>query len=258
MGTVQDKILLVEFNPINIVVMKETLDALGIQVDVVNNGAQALERLSSQTSHYPVLLMDSEMPEMDGYETTRQIRQGKAGNEHQDIPIIALCSSEKEGLWGKCSAAGMNDYLTMPIEPEVLNQKLGEWRKTKAVKTKTVVEVRDTSELAVWDEDDALTRMRGKKARLTRLIEMFLKNLPENMQALQDSLESMDIDDAKDKAHAIKGVAANIGGLKLMVTMSDCEEACKEGNIQLAQELLPQCLQHAEQLSERLSLYINS
>jgi len=254
------KILLVETNPINVVVIEETLDALGYKAAVANNGIQALEKLSTGASHYNIVLMACDMPKMDGYETTRLIRRGEGGIAHQSVPVIAMCSSAVKGLQDKCSSVGMNDYTVMPIEPEILGQKLSEWVKPMMVdKVSNIVNdgVSDCSELPIWDEEEVLVRMRGKKDRLIRLIEMFSKNLPQAMQELRESIEALDMNTAREKAHAIKGVAANISGQQLTALMKDCEDACIEGNVERVQEILPLGLVQSEQLLEKLRQYIN-
>jgi len=244
-------ILLVEHNPIKLVVIEETLDTLGYRAEVVNTGIRVLEKLSRDESQYNIVLMDCDIPKMDGFETTKQIRQGNGGGANKDIPIIAMCSTQREGLWIKCSSAGMNDYITMPIEPEVVDQKLTQWGTPPSLDS-----VVASPEHAVWDKDEVLTRMKGKQDRLFRIVEMFLKNLPSNMQALEASIEHKEMNTAKENAHVIKGVAANIGGTQLMMAMSKCEAACKEGNVELAREILPLCLKQSEQLSEELRRYV--
>jgi CheY-like chemotaxis protein len=116
------KILLVEDNRINQIVATTILSKLKLKADIADNGIKAIEKLKSAS--YDLILMDCQMPEMDGYETTRAIRAGKAGKEHQDIHIIAMTANAMKGDKEKCMNAGMNDYLAKPIDIDKLHQKL--------------------------------------------------------------------------------------------------------------------------------------
>lgn len=121
------RILLAEDNIINQKVAIHMLDKLGFKADTVSNGKEALE--SHQLRPYHLILMDIQMPEMDGFEATRSIRQldGKLGN----IPIIAMTANAMKGDREKCLDAGMNDYMSKPIQPEILEKVLAEWTDTQ-------------------------------------------------------------------------------------------------------------------------------
>jgi two-component system, sensor histidine kinase SagS len=127
-----EKILLVEDNRINQIVATKILTKLNLKADVAVNGIKALEKLNSAS--YDLILMDCQMPEMDGYETTKAIREGKAGVEHKNITIIAMTANAMKGDKSKCLNAGMNDYLTKPIEINTIHKKLSSWMK-KDIKT---------------------------------------------------------------------------------------------------------------------------
>ncbi len=123
------RILLVEDNAINQMVALNVLEDMSLNADVAGNGVEAIASLNAapHTAPYQVILMDCQMPEMDGYEATRQIRLGKAGSVNQDIPIIAMTANAMKGDKEKCLVAGMNDYLTKPIDTDVLAAKLNQW-----------------------------------------------------------------------------------------------------------------------------------
>jgi signal transduction histidine kinase/ActR/RegA family two-component response regulator len=123
------KILLVEDNRINQIVATKILDKLKLEADIAENGIKALEKLNSAS--YDLILMDCQMPEMDGYETTKAIRNGKAGEEHQSIVIIAMTANAMKGDKEKCLNAGMDDYLAKPIEVNKLHNKLTTWMTKK-------------------------------------------------------------------------------------------------------------------------------
>ncbi|MBF0242409.1 MAG: response regulator, partial [Desulfamplus sp.] len=110
---------------INQKVALSILKKLGYRADVVFNGREAIEVL--KTNNYDILLMDCQMPELDGYEATRLIRKPKTGVIDSSITIIAMTANAMQGDREKCLQAGMNDYLAKPIRPEPLNRILEKW-----------------------------------------------------------------------------------------------------------------------------------
>lgn len=123
-------VLLVEDNKVNQVVASALLKQAGINFDIAENGLEAIAKLKqNDTLLYQLILMDCQMPEMDGYQATRAIRQGQAGEAYKDITIIALTANAMQGDKEKCLAAGMSDYLTKPLDFKALNPKLQHWLK---------------------------------------------------------------------------------------------------------------------------------
>ena len=124
------KILLVDDNLINQMVALGRLKALGLQADVASNGLEAIHSLkcaSHNQDPFSLVLMDCQMPDMDGYEATQHIRLGDAGDNNKSIPIIAMTASAMRGDREKCLGSGMNDYLTKPVDQEKLREKLIYW-----------------------------------------------------------------------------------------------------------------------------------
>ncbi len=124
--TVETRILLVEDNSINQAVAECILDEYGLQTDIANNGIEAIDMLR-KCSEYQLILMDCQMPEMDGFQTTHNIRIGRAGSLNQNISIIAMTANAMQGDSERCLEAGMDDYLSKPIDPELLLDKLIQW-----------------------------------------------------------------------------------------------------------------------------------
>ncbi|MFT4928027.1 MAG: two-component system sensor histidine kinase/response regulator, partial [Phenylobacterium sp.] len=120
------KILLVEDNLINQLVVLEQLKALELTADVCGNGIEAIEVLKNTPELYDVILMDCQMPEMDGYETTRQIRAGVV-DRYRNIAIIAMTANAMKGDKALCLEAGMDDYIPKPVDPQMLIEKLNLW-----------------------------------------------------------------------------------------------------------------------------------
>ncbi|WP_156504362.1 response regulator, partial [Oleiphilus sp. HI0066] len=102
------------------------LEGLGLSVEVANHGVEALEKMSNEPS-YGMIFMDCQMPEMDGYETTQNIRKGECGESYKDIPIIAMTANAIDGDREKCLEAGMSDYITKPIDTDILHDRVAHW-----------------------------------------------------------------------------------------------------------------------------------
>ncbi|MDK2597263.1 response regulator [Pseudoalteromonas sp. P94(2023)] len=113
-------VLLVEDNPVNQLVAKKMLDSIGLIVELASHGQEAIDKLQEQEHDYQLVLMDCQMPFMDGFEATRRIRNGEAGEAFLDIPILALTANAMKGDREACIDAGMNDYITKPIQMESL------------------------------------------------------------------------------------------------------------------------------------------
>jgi len=123
------RILLVEDIQINQLIVQGLLGVLGLSCDIAVNGLEALKILKNieQEQVYDIIFMDCQMPEMDGYKATEAIRRGKAGKAAKSTPIIAMTANAMKGDEEKCLASGMDDYISKPIEPETLKDKLVEW-----------------------------------------------------------------------------------------------------------------------------------
>ncbi len=225
-------VLLVEDNKINQQVAREILALVGVEVDIADNGAVALEMI--EKSSFDVILMDLQMPEMDGYEATRRIRADK---RFDDMPIIAMTAHALQSEREKCLAAGMNDHVTKPVDPDRLCTVLAEWasrkkkapkpdRKPSTAKTKTSAAAKAKAktqskapaptdeklpdEVAGIDMTAARGMIGGNEALLRRLLGDFhakYMDLGEKVAAL---LEDGDIETAERTTHSLKGVSGNI------------------------------------------------
>jgi CheY-like chemotaxis protein len=122
-------VLLIEDNFINQEVAKGALDDLGYNTVVANHGEEALQILNT-SQVFSAILMDCQMPVMEGYQTTKNIRNGRGGKDAINIPIIAMTANAMKGDKEKCIDAGMNDYLTKPLNMSDLEQKLNQWIRT--------------------------------------------------------------------------------------------------------------------------------
>ena len=121
----RSRILLVEDNIVNQKVATAMLAKQGYRVDVAGNGKEALDALPQKT--YGLVLMDCQMPVMDGFDATRRIRAGEAGEPNRNIPIIAMTANAMTGDHELCLAAGMDDYLAKPVSKDKLNAMIASW-----------------------------------------------------------------------------------------------------------------------------------
>lgn len=123
------RILVVEDTPINQLVVQGILESFNLTCDVAANGLEALAMMKNvdQLQPYDVVLMDCQMPVMDGYDATVAIRLGRAGENSTQIPIIAMTANAMKGDEEKCLASGMNDYISKPVDPMIIRDKLAKW-----------------------------------------------------------------------------------------------------------------------------------
>ncbi|WP_210418719.1 response regulator [Aliikangiella coralliicola] len=267
------RILLVEDNQVNQEVARGILGEFGLNADVAGNGLEAINLLKTapENSPYSLILMDCQMPEMDGYQASRVIRDSQAGEENKEIIIIAMTANAMKGDREKCLAAGMDDYISKPVEPNELFEKLAHRfsansRKkmaAEAISNKTDSKSQVSAEpeldnlpldeLPCWDKQAALKRVLGKQPLLKKLMALFIEDMPGNIQDLKEAVESGDADKVRHIAHTIKGAAGNISGLRLQESARLLELACKKqnnkewpllmNNIQTSHEELHQVLQ---------------
>jgi PAS domain S-box-containing protein len=215
--------LLVEDNAVNQKLARRLLEKLGLQVTVVENGYEALECLK-QTA-VDVVLMDCQMPVMDGYEATAQIRSGAAGEARRRIPIIAMTAHALTGDRDRCLLAGMDDYVSKPVSPDQLGAAL------ERILARAVPPARsgDSTE-PVWDLERLLESIGDEPAFLAELIDLFLKSTAENLDALGAAAP----DAVAGIAHAMKGAAANFHAIRLAARAAELEAVARSREVSAA------------------------
>ncbi|MBW2459485.1 MAG: response regulator, partial [Deltaproteobacteria bacterium] len=254
-------ILLAEDNLTNQQVALGILEKLGWSADAVANGSEAIEAL--QTHPYDLVLMDVQMPEMDGYEATARIRDPQSEVQNHDIPIIALTAHVMQGDRDKCLAAGMSDYLSKPIVPQALAEMLEQWlpREKQAVSRAPRPKGRkdagpraeEGSALLVFDRAAFLGRLMDDEELAQVVVAGFLEDIPRRIEALRGFLDAGDAPGATHQAHTIKGAAANVGGDALRAVAFELEGAGKAGDLVTIKASLPALEAQFEKLSEAMS-----
>jgi len=224
--------LVVEDHEINRDIIVELLWQSGIKADIALNGIEAVEMV--RTSDYDILFMDIQMPEMDGFTATREIRNlGRVGIDC--LPIIALSSYAAVGDREKSLAAGMNDHLTKPINPDVLGAALLQWlplKKRAAVATNELYLFTKQKLMSILpqtslDVEEGLNRVGGNQKLYLKLLSDFVARYWETPTLLLQELRADRWEDAIHRVHAIRGVAGNLGGKEMEAAATELKNACE-------------------------------
>ncbi|MGI2028588.1 transporter substrate-binding domain-containing protein [Endozoicomonas acroporae] len=210
------RILLAEDNEINRQVARELLQGMGLEVVMVTNGAEAVERVKHED--FDLVFMDIQMPEMDGYQATRKIRR-KLGKDK--LVIIAMTAHAMTGDRERCLQAGMNDHISKPLSPAALKQMVRHWLQAGETDVHQTVALPQASEnmsclkLPGIDVDDGLQRLQGNRALYEKLLTDFYHGQREDLIQLEGLLETGKWHEACQLVHALKGVAGNLGASSL-------------------------------------------
>jgi polar amino acid transport system substrate-binding protein len=225
------RILLVEDNLINQEVAVEILSQAGLVPTVANNGKGALAALESGA--FDGVLMDVQMPEMDGYETTRAIRKRE---QWSNLPVIAMTANAMPGDREKCLQAGMNDYVSKPIDPDKMLDSIDRWvvpAQPAAIPADEVeaetagLAMNDLKELTGFDVTAGLKRVRGNLELYVRLLSGFAASQAETARGIRLALKAGDAELACQLVHTLKGTAGNLAATALYDAAQSAEDALK-------------------------------
>ncbi len=260
------RILLADDNAVNRKVGTKILEKLGYRADTVTNGHEVLEAL--KLKDYDLILMDCQMPEMDGYETTGIIRERESDEgKHNHIPVIAMTANALKGDRDKCLKAGMDDYITKPVNPRDLAKMIERFIKAGAssepdekrvIKSDTEVhaphhkvigEIKTAeaseAEKNIYDKEGFYARLMGDKELAADIIEGYLHDIPVQLSALSEAIAGGNNDAVRRTGHTIKGASSNVGALRVTSIAFELEKAAKSGELKGADEM-------AEKLREAL------
>ncbi|MGB3635394.1 MAG: PAS domain S-box protein [Rubrobacteraceae bacterium] len=234
----QARLLLAEDNEVNQKVAVRTLEKLNYRVDVADNGLEALEALTR--SDYEAVLMDVQMPEMDGYAATAEIRR-RESEEGGHIPIIAMTANALRGDREKALEAGMDDYIAKPINSEGLEKVLGRWvgESSETASAQPATDDADDQEAGGEEILDPLVieglrelQQDGEPDILTELFEIFLQDAPDRIEYLKEAAESGDALALSRIAHTLKGSSSNLGAGRMSNVCQELEEAGQSENLE--------------------------
>ena len=240
------RVLIVEDQPLNQQLAKKLIHDFGFTTEVAFNGKTAVEFLRGET--FDIVLMDLQMPEMDGYEATKVIRQ----TLHLDVPIIALTAHSSSGEREKCLALGMNDYLTKPYRAQELYYKIVS-NVEKAITGNTI-----PSETNIRDENPIKALAGGDKVFEREIIELMILSIPEDVSKMVSAIRENNFSLAKSIAHRIKSSVALAGENKLSVLLEDCENACSSDRPpENIADMISEILDRTEKLIAKLKINSN-
>ncbi|MFG0379884.1 PAS domain S-box protein [Pseudomonas sp. zbq_18] len=241
------RLLLVEDNELNQQVAAELLRAMGCQVDIAGNGREALECLTRQ--RYALVLMDMQMPVLDGLAATRELRRRP---ELAGLPVVAMTANALREDREACLAAGMNDFISKPFEPQALQAVLQRWLGQRR-ELPQAVQPAQALQLVGVDVAAGLRRVLGNEALYRQLLRQFLVGQSALPQRLAQALETGDLAAARHLAHGCKGVAATLGAEAVAQAAAALEQQLR-GSATAAQcePLLAALAAHLEPLLEQL------
>jgi len=234
------RILIVEDNELNQELAQEILESNGLQVSIANNGREAIDIMQEQS--FDGVLMDCQMPVLDGYSTTRQLRQD---DRFKDLPILAMTANAMAGDREKAIACGMNDHIPKPIDVSRLFETMARWIHPDAAPTKNQPKQdrhtsepkqdRHTSEVRIpalegVDVEAALDRLQGNKRLYLKLLGKFSAHYKDFDEQLAASLAEKEQEPAVRLAHTIKGLAGNFGAISLQAAAARAESELASGN----------------------------
>ena len=250
-------ILLVEDNEINQQVAQELLEGIGLPVRIAANGDEAVRAVKEK--EFEAVLMDVQMPVMDGYQATREIRKDE---RFMGLPIIAMTAHAMAGDKERCLEAGMNDYVSKPIDPEKLFSILIKWIKPgeRVIPDHLAAKTDGDSpkdegpplfDLPGISVKSGLTKVGGNRKLYRKLLSKFRRNHSNVAKNIGKALDEDDPETATRLAHTIKGVAGNIGAQDLHLAAGDLEAVLRDTQTENISGLL-------DTFSESLDLVLNS
>ncbi|GAB4353575.1 MAG: hypothetical protein Kow006_18790 [Gammaproteobacteria bacterium] len=230
------RLLLVEDNPTNQAVARGMLEKFGVEITLAANGREALQLL--ERNPYDLVFMDCQMPVMDGYQATRHIRDPKSRVTDHAVPVVAMTANAMQGDRERCLAAGMDDYITKPIDPARLRRVLERWLPAhcaqpvdnESPQARNRQETGVDRDQPVFDLEGVTRRLMGDTDLVRSIAEAFKEDAPRQLAQLEAHLANGALDDAAAQSHKLKGAAANVGGVALSATASRIELAARQGD----------------------------
>ncbi|MFA6068278.1 MAG: response regulator [Janthinobacterium sp.] len=249
-------LLLVEDNEVNQEVAQHILNDAGIRVDIASNGAIALAKIEENT--YDGVLMDCQMPVMDGYQATRKLRQDP---RYSNLPVIAMTANAMVGDKEKCLDAGMNDFIAKPIDVAQLFGTLARWIAPATPQAMTAAVAQPEAELPVvagLKMAEAMRRVGGNATLMRKLLDRFVETQFDAMQRIVAAIENNQLETAIREAHTLKGLAGNIGAGGLADSAARVEHLLSLGSHDGLPQALAACTLALDELVPKIVLAMQS
>jgi CheY-like chemotaxis protein len=256
------RLLLAEDNEINQKVAVRTLERLGYRVDVADDGAQAVEAAS--LTGYAAILMDVQMPNMDGHEATAEIRR-RESETGAHTPIIAMTANALQGDREKALEAGMDDYISKPVKAAELGEMLQNWASVSPLEEGSAKNpVAGESDASIEHENDVvvldpdvLAGLRdlddGEEGLLAELAGMFLEDADAHLRTLRGAVEAGDANSVREASHTLKGSSGNIGASRIQEVCARLQEISESEELDNAPELLDRLERELERARPELT-----
>ncbi|MEA2011736.1 MAG: response regulator [Verrucomicrobiota bacterium] len=251
-------ILIVEDNEINMEVTSRLLDSMGFKTSHAHNGKEAIDMIMINPKAYDIILMDMQMPIMDGYETSSLLRKDK---KTKDLIIIAMTAHAMKGDREKCFEAGASDYITKPVNPILFTEIIKKWLKTET-KPLSKIKERDFSHSSFFQKidkslfkdinfEEVMQRLDGNKDFYLKLLNKFFKEYASISSNIIDSLEKEDIETTKNLIHKFKGVTGTLALTKIYELSKKLEYLLKEKKIKKLREKIAELEEMMKKLAEK-------
>lgn len=219
-------VLIAEDHPINQIVVEEILRDRGHTFSTANNGIEVLQMLDQHP--FDVILMDGQMPHMDGYQTTREIRK-REEKTGKHIRIIALTAAAMKEDRERCLATGMDDYISKPVDPASLLHHLESEEKID-IRFEGTDGAEDTAiAVQAFDQASALKRLNGKQARLRQLVRVFLQEMSSTMASIREAAATGNLEYVASFSHRLKGAASTISAKPVADAAAALEQIATRG-----------------------------
>ncbi len=244
------RILLVEDNLVNQEVVVDMLEQPGLQIDICANGQEAVKVYRQH--HYDLVLMDCEMPVMDGFTATQKIREYELQDRCQAVPIVALTAHALDGMSDKCFVSGMNDFLSKPFNLDSIRNIVEKWTNRKSdaaienisttdaaqhqpafveneVQADTIIDMQVIQRLRKSQRMNDKVGGGGQPSLVNRIIALFLQQTPAMLVQLAQAVSEKNVDRVVDVAHSLKSSCRAIGALSMAESCHKIESAGREG-----------------------------
>jgi PAS domain S-box-containing protein len=243
----EPRMLVAEDNPTNRLVAIAQLKKLGYAADAVANGAEAISAL--QQKHYDIVLMDCEMPVMDGYEATRRLRAANM----TELPIIALTAHAMSSNRDRCLQEGMSDFLTKPVDLHQLAAVLDRWLRLPQPAPAAAAPAAAADQPSPFDAAALLQRLMDDREIAAVIVTAFVEDFPSQVSTVRTCIDEGDARSARVKAHALKGSAASVSADRISTQAFAIEKAAGAGDLEACRRDLPGLAEAFEEFKQAVA-----